>query len=115
MCWRWISLVMVSEVLRCRESCNCPCSENSTSTIIHSRGNKSLNRLVKVILEHVYLKVRRKIAEIQGDSVKINLDHENHTLFSYEHDQQLLLWMNRYLNKLIDYILISLLFIDYFI
>ena len=42
------------------------------------------------------LKVRRKIAEIQGDSMQMNLEHEDNTFFTYEHDQQLLLWMNRY-------------------
>ena len=38
--------------------------------------------------------VRRKIGEIQGDSLKVSLEHENQVLFSHEHDQQLLLWMN---------------------
>lgn len=38
--------------------------------------------------------VKRKISEIQSDDTNITADHENPLLFSHEHDQQLLQWMN---------------------
>ncbi len=38
--------------------------------------------------------VRRKITDVQGDAVRVGFEHEDPQMFSHEHDQQLLLWMN---------------------
>jgi hypothetical protein len=40
--------------------------------------------------------VKRKISEIQNDGANVGNDHEDPAVFSHEHDQQLLQWMNRY-------------------
>jgi hypothetical protein len=40
--------------------------------------------------------VKRKISEIQNDGTNVGTDHEDAVVFSHEHDQQLLQWMNRY-------------------
>jgi E3 ubiquitin-protein ligase HERC2 len=40
--------------------------------------------------------VKRKISEIQNDGTNVSTDHEDPVVFSHEHDQQLLQWMNRY-------------------
>ncbi|XP_077868707.1 E3 ubiquitin-protein ligase HERC2-like [Saccoglossus kowalevskii] len=39
--------------------------------------------------------VMKKIKEISADGEDISKDHENHHIFQKEHDEQLLLWMNR--------------------
>ena len=42
--------------------------------------------------------VIKKVQEIMADGEKLTRDHENHVLFKREHDEQLLLWMNRYVS-----------------
>lgn len=44
------------------------------------------------------IQVKRKISEIQNDGANVGNDHEDPAVFSHEHDQQLLQWMNRYRN-----------------
>ncbi|KAL1138806.1 hypothetical protein AAG570_008868, partial [Ranatra chinensis] len=39
--------------------------------------------------------VQSKILELMPRSEELNLDHENHIVFKQEHDEQLLLWLNR--------------------
>uniref|UniRef100_A0A0A9VNP3 HECT-type E3 ubiquitin transferase n=2 Tax=Lygus hesperus TaxID=30085 RepID=A0A0A9VNP3_LYGHE len=39
--------------------------------------------------------VQSKILELIPRSEELNLDHENHEIFKLEHDEQLLLWLNR--------------------
>ncbi|KAG8235149.1 hypothetical protein J437_LFUL015189 [Ladona fulva] len=41
------------------------------------------------------LEVQQKIAEMIPEGETLTLDHENHSLFRQEHDEQLLLWLNR--------------------
>ncbi|XP_077983839.1 E3 ubiquitin-protein ligase HERC2-like [Glandiceps talaboti] len=39
--------------------------------------------------------VMKKIREITADGEEISRDHDNHQIFHKEHDEQLLMWMNR--------------------
>ncbi|KAK3100706.1 hypothetical protein FSP39_024049, partial [Pinctada imbricata] len=39
--------------------------------------------------------VRKKIQDISGDGEELSKDHENHSIFRQEQDEQLLLWLNR--------------------
>lgn len=39
--------------------------------------------------------VQNKILELIPRNEELNLDHENHEIFKQEHDEQLLLWLNR--------------------
>ncbi|XP_046386640.1 E3 ubiquitin-protein ligase HERC2 isoform X3 [Ischnura elegans] len=41
------------------------------------------------------LEVQQKIAEMLPEGENLTLDHENHSIFRQEHDEQLLLWLNR--------------------
>lgn len=40
--------------------------------------------------------VLKKIQEISAEGEKLSREHENHAVFKKEHDEQLLLWLNRY-------------------
>lgn len=44
------------------------------------------------------MQVRKRILEMSEEgtcSKDISSDHENHALFKQEHDEQLLMWLNR--------------------
>ncbi len=45
--------------------------------------------------------VMKKIQEISADGESVSREHENHELFSKDHDEQLLLWLNRYEESII--------------
>lgn len=40
--------------------------------------------------------VMKKIQDISGEGEELTKKHEDHCLFRQEHDEQLLLWLNRY-------------------
>lgn len=39
--------------------------------------------------------VMKKIEDISAEGEVVTRDHENHEIFKQEHDEQLLLWLNR--------------------
>lgn len=39
--------------------------------------------------------VQKKLGEMLGEGEVLSLEHEDHTLFLHQHDEQLLLWFNR--------------------
>lgn len=41
------------------------------------------------------VEVKKKISEMIPDDETVQWNHENHDVFKQEHDQQLLLWLNR--------------------
>ena len=54
--------------------------------------------------------VFKKIQEVSADNEKISRDHENHDLFKREQDEQLLLWLNRFVYFVVVIIVIYFLF-----
>jgi len=63
------------------------------ATALQERGS-STAVLPAVFREEVF----KKVQEISADDERINHEHENHTLFRREQDEQLLLWLNRSLS-----------------
>lgn len=47
--------------------------------------------------------VRKKILEMVPDGERVGTEHESNHLFKKEHDEQLLLWLNRLLKLLLDW------------
>ena len=41
------------------------------------------------------VEVRKKIIEMSSEDEGFTLDHENHSMFTPEHDRQLLMWLHR--------------------
>jgi len=77
-----------------------PCCASDGSRWAWFRRYCAAARAATALIQRTHLpesftsEVRRKISEIQGESIKVNVDHENPALFSQDHDMQLLLWMN---------------------
>ncbi|XP_042876756.1 E3 ubiquitin-protein ligase HERC2-like isoform X6 [Penaeus japonicus] len=59
------------------------------------------SRVVKSLIDRTPLPngfcadVRKKLSEMLGEGEVLTLEHEDHTLFQHQHDEQLLLWFNR--------------------
>ena len=56
-------------------------------------------------MNDVTLQVMKKVHEICCDDEEANRDHEDHMIFGYEQDEQLLLWLNRSVMCLYMYII----------
>lgn len=41
--------------------------------------------------------VRKKLCEMLGEGEVLSLEHEDHSVFLHQHDEQLLLWFNRWI------------------
>ncbi|KAK4294466.1 hypothetical protein Pmani_032901 [Petrolisthes manimaculis] len=59
------------------------------------------SRVVKALIDRIQLPhgfcadVQKKLGEMLGEGEVLSLEHEDHTLFLHQHDEQLLLWFNR--------------------